>query len=59
LCCWLYFDFEGFDEATPEAKQFAKSEKWGLAILSSWSPKLYLTWKLMMHGAGFTKISLL
>jgi hypothetical protein len=26
---WLYFDFEGFDEVTPEAKQFAKSEKWG------------------------------
>jgi hypothetical protein len=56
---WLYFDFEGFDEETPEATRFAKSGMWGLAILSSWSPKLYLTWKLMMQGAGFTKISLL
>jgi hypothetical protein len=59
LSGWLNFRFQGFDEVTPEAKQFAKSGKWGLVILSSWSPKLYLTWKLMMQGEGFTKISLL
>jgi hypothetical protein len=38
LCSWRHLDFEGFDEVTPVAKQSAKWETWGLAILSSCAP---------------------
>jgi hypothetical protein len=38
LRSWRDLDFEGFDEVTPVAKQSAKWEMWGLAILSSCAP---------------------